>query len=583
MSRTPAQVSQDILSVLRVTDPAMSYEIGTPERKLVDAVAEAISESYIDQYIVTTNWDIDTLTGSELERFVGMFGFGRMMGRQATGLVTFTLADPATQDIWISSTTQVYVPNEDVNNLLVFVTTASGSIPFGSSTVTVPAECAVPSIRGNVPIDTITGLGSNLGVTMVTNPVAFQGGMDPETDDQLRERFKRTFLRNVAGTRAFYEALCLQHDYVSRVKVLGPIERYREQLQITGGVAVSEITNSKFTWPQGDFLSTGLSTSEEKYFTPGVHYTFQTVVPPRVTVVDAESLPNGSVVELEHEYTSKASRNVPEQQITNKIDIYTNGSWGIETVEEAILSTDTFSSTPSDVNYVQNFRRMSTGAFPQAGRRFQRLGSVPIVSFPDAFTIGNTTYVKGLDYEIVRGTTILRGSEREVAGIEWVTAAPPAAGTSVVFSYSYNRLPEVLNALIRNSKQITTDPLVHEAEYVYLQANLVIMFNPGVSSVMAMAQVEQALINWAHDQNFGAWIQVSDILAVAHGVAGVDNVRLAMPADDSSNYGIQVTTYEGVTLQTYTVDFQLEDDQLPVMGDVKYSVRSFNTFDSGGA
>jgi hypothetical protein len=46
--------------------------------------------------------------------------------------------------------------------------------------------------------------------------------------------------------------------------------------------------------------------------------------------------------------------------------------------------------------------------------------------------------------------------------------------------------------------------------------------------------------------NFGATIQISDILDIAHDVPGVDNVRLATPGDNVP-YGVQEVLLDGVT------------------------------------
>ena len=45
-------------SKLAITAPGFSLELGTPERKMLDAVAEAVSECYIDQYLVGSLLDV---------------------------------------------------------------------------------------------------------------------------------------------------------------------------------------------------------------------------------------------------------------------------------------------------------------------------------------------------------------------------------------------------------------------------------------------------------------------------------------------------------------------------------------------
>lgn len=78
--------------------------------------------------------------------------------------------------------------------------------------------------------------------------------------------------------------------------------------------------------------------------------------------------------------------------------------------------------------------------------------------------------------------------------------------------------------------------------------------------------------------NFGAVIQLSDILDVVHDVPGVDNVRLAAPSDNVP-YGLQEVALDGVTNigLPYTGDFALQDSDLPILNTVITTKRSQNT------
>jgi hypothetical protein len=78
--------------------------------------------------------------------------------------------------------------------------------------------------------------------------------------------------------------------------------------------------------------------------------------------------------------------------------------------------------------------------------------------------------------------------------------------------------------------------------------------------------------------NFGATIQISDILDIAHDVPGVDNVRLATPGDNVP-YGVQEVLLDGVTTTglPITTDFTLQDSDLPVLNSIKATKRSQNT------
>ena len=101
VAQTPDTVSKNIRDKLSVTAPGLSMEIGTVERKIVDACAEAISEATVSQYYNGSLLDIETKGGAELEQILGIFGFGRLQGRRATGVVRVSTSTPAAQDISI--------------------------------------------------------------------------------------------------------------------------------------------------------------------------------------------------------------------------------------------------------------------------------------------------------------------------------------------------------------------------------------------------------------------------------------------------------------------------------------------------
>ena len=91
--------------------------------------------------------------------------------------------------------------------------------------------------------------------------------------------------------------------------------------------------------------------------------------------------------------------------------------------------------------------------------------------------------------------------------------------------------------------------------------------------------IRVALADHLEKMNFGAVIQLSDIVDVVHDVPGVDNVRLTMPSDGGA-FGIQEIARDGITPigAAYVTDFALQDSDLPVLQAVITSQKSQNTW-----
>ena len=594
MAKTPDIVAKEILAKLAITAPGFSLELGTPERKIVDAAAESISEAYVDQYLVGSLLDIESKAGIELEQWVGIFGFGRLQGRKATGVVRIELNTASTADINIPLGSQFYTRQSlpGSGQPLYFSSTQAVIIPAGSYVVDVPVECTITGTSGNVPPDTIVYVGDILGATSVTNLLAFTGGVDTETDDELRQRFKNTFLRNIAGTEDFYLGLCYQNKNVSKAVCFGPVKRYATQIKVTSGTMNLDALiaeDVKYAWDGDNHVSVfkNLGQQDEVFYKRGIDYNWVAGINPQFSRVSGGGIAVGDVVDLEFEYTTRSSRNDPTLGITNKVDIYVNGSDPYTITERTTITTAALSSTTSDQLYFGNFVRVGTSGAVAANHKFTRLGSTPVVSFPSIITVTTTTngtptirnYVQGTDYHLVRSapennahaTTLLAGSPYEIAGIEWINA--PTVGTTVTMTYVYNRIPEMLQAVIKTSKQVTTDVLVHQASIQYLRVYLSVEYDRGFVVQQVNNAINERLRAYFTGLPYGAWIEVSDVLLAVRQVLGVDNVKITKSGDDgvlSTNYGIHVfdDNADIVAAGVYDdEDFKLFDNQLPVFLD----------------
>src|ERR1700752_4102423 len=161
MPTTGAPITQQqwaalMVQQLQALDPSISAQVGTPERKIIDVFAYALASAQIDLNALQNQLSIDGKIGSDLDTFVGLFGFSRQQGTYATGTVTFSAGEtPVTVAIGIPYGTQVATgPNAATN--VVFDTIANAFIAIGETSVDVPVRCETAGAIGSVAANTIT-------------------------------------------------------------------------------------------------------------------------------------------------------------------------------------------------------------------------------------------------------------------------------------------------------------------------------------------------------------------------------------------------------------------------------------------
>lgn len=242
MAVTQSDLVVQMLAQLRMLDPSISAEVGTPERKILDSVASALSDAQIDLTQLQGALDIDTKTGSNLDNFLALFGFGRQQAVKSSGFVEFGReSGPSLQDVRVPAGTQIMAPGVSVSNEgivdVIFETTFDVTLLAGQTAVQAPVRAIIAGTQGNVAAGAVTTIASNaiFGIETINNPAPITGGIDGEDDDQLKVRFKNTIFRNLAGTQDQYIALALSAAYTKKVNVVGPISRYREYLQVPMG------------------------------------------------------------------------------------------------------------------------------------------------------------------------------------------------------------------------------------------------------------------------------------------------------------------------------------------------------------
>lgn len=270
---TQAEISQQIRDTLLSYDPDISLDVGTPERKIVDAVASVLASIQVDKFVTSYGNDINSKFGSDLDDFVSMFGMSRQAARAAVGYVTFSLGTTAQTSILIPAGTLVSSPANATQPEISFTTVSDVVIAANTSSVEAIVNALIPGSIGNVPAGAITtivsGMGNSLaGVTQVTNYTPISGGVDQETDAQLKTRYLNTIFRNISGTLDQFLGLTLGNSNVTKATAIGPVSTYAEYVQLGSGTVTSSNTSAKYIYNTNYYVNSD-GTDSAIFYSPG--------------------------------------------------------------------------------------------------------------------------------------------------------------------------------------------------------------------------------------------------------------------------------------------------------------------------
>lgn len=587
---------------LQITEPDLDTSTGSVTRKILDAVGEAISEAYIDQHLLTYSYDIDAKTEGDLDAFVQLFGLSRIPARRSTGTVTFSRTGAADKIIAIPVNMQL---NNSGDPSVAVQTITPAIMNVGELSVNVPAQAVTAGPDGNIPPGTLFPLQPLDGIATIVNAAAFTGGETQETDSELRERWKRTVFRNMAGTEAMFLGIALNDPDCTAANVIGVAERRREQLQIVTGQAVSTLTQSKYTYTGNQIVGKNLELGDISL--PGLDYNWNTAVnPPRVDVLSTNALPDGALIDLEFEYVSKASRNDPATNITNRVDVWCAGTRVVEASQTVVFrNTITFNNTGGSP-YLRTGYLRPDGTNPVNANIFIPLAWGPIVTVPGTMVIGGTTYglataanpmgtVTGgvtYAYQIVHQDTEFGYAPGSRFGLEWHAATLPANNTVFSIDYTFNGVPHAVQEEIRRWSLVTTDAVAHQAKNVFLKFNLAIIYDLAADQNVVNTAVDTAISDHLSKLGLATVVQASDILQVVHNVPGVDAVRFLHSGDVTSwnpatpnAFTVGIQKVIGTTVVQSFVDSNgrvrdvfLADNEVPVFGLTFRSVRAQNSY-----
>lgn len=181
---------------------------GSVSFNLLAPLAEELAKAYISMGDILNLAFIEDTFGEYLEKRVNEFGIYRKDGEKATGAIKVTGID----DTFIGNGTIV------TSNGLEYIVLNDIVLPDED---TLYVEAMDIGYKYNLPAGSTFELAEPIfGIETLTNETAFENGVDIETDEELRERFKY-IIKNprTSGNVNDYKSWALECDGVGRVKV----------------------------------------------------------------------------------------------------------------------------------------------------------------------------------------------------------------------------------------------------------------------------------------------------------------------------------------------------------------------------
>ena len=211
MQKTIDEIYQEMLSVCAGASGYLPNASCDLAARLYAAAAQ------IQGLYLQAQWLLDqsfpqTAGGVYLDRHAQLRGLSRGVATCAVGTLRFGISTAVSGDLTIGSGT-VCMTGDGIR----FATTDDVVLRAGQLYADAPAAALEPGKRGNAAAGTVTIMAAMpVGIQACTNPAAFSGGDDAESDDALRERLLDSYRRLPNGANAaYYEQTALSYNGVA--------------------------------------------------------------------------------------------------------------------------------------------------------------------------------------------------------------------------------------------------------------------------------------------------------------------------------------------------------------------------------
>lgn len=217
MQKTINEIYEEMLAVFSEASgylPSSSCDLAA---RLYAAAAQIQGLYWQAQWLLDQSFP-QTASGEYLDRHAQLRGLSRSVATCASGVLRFGLAASVGSDLTIQSGT-VCMTAAGVR----FATTEDAVLRAGTLYTDVPAVALEPGKASNVAANSVTIMAAMpVGVKACTNPEAFSGGDDEESDEALRQRLLDSYRRLPNGANAaYYEQTALSRTGVAAAVAVG--------------------------------------------------------------------------------------------------------------------------------------------------------------------------------------------------------------------------------------------------------------------------------------------------------------------------------------------------------------------------
>lgn len=577
--KTLSEIAVSLINHIHDTLPDVDTKEGTFIRDVfIDPVSTEIADLYKELKLVEISQSILTATGEDLDRLARNFFIKRKDATYATGKVRFYIGpnEPET-DIIIPQGTVVgtaelngkgpldYVTDEEV----IIVAGDKGTYQFDPDTnmwyVDVDATAVEPGSDYNIPPNSITQLGDMVdsGIESVTNPFAFTGGTDGESDLSLMMRLSMAITGVNIGTKDGYKSFMLKQSEVQDAIVIGAGDKLMLRDNGEGGMVdiyvraegseehtmAFDVTYDYITGMNADSPYANIVLQKQPVLS--VHTIVGKVPNPQSEKGYIEKVYiNGSNYKRE-----RGSERYYKDVKWNFTEVSTENLYGDELLKakatniltEKLKKVDFLRDVRYDIDW-QLINPYADPGVPENTDFYRGYYSDALVymitskDVPDNPFVGGRNFISrnGEIYEriyvkpdfiIEKDTSHEANSIKAKDSIKWLPSATrenlPVEGETLEIKYSWDRIIADLQERLDQNRILTADVLIKKATEIPVEIKIEVVPEVGYSATTIKNEIIDKITSYINDmKKLGGSVDRSDIVYIARGTPGVEAVNL---------------------------------------------------------